>query len=382
MRRKRSMVTATRSETTQTTVPRLWLCQVQARSLLSRTTDIGEDCLEKIGNGLTHHWLWKIGVYGLDTKNRVHAWLELWIDWVTHTQYVLAVDSEVTIDRSVYPDNLVPEVQNGIRVFNQAVIEEGLQTEWRVFYCKGVDEARVDRELGLETAAPLQLAGKVKVQACKVGEVPELRVVFLRAIPTTDEGNEQDVYDGAYLITSGGRRMTTNGNVGVGKGTKSEDPLGAFKNLGKTILDGFDAAIDEAMNKGLAIQEAERKFGTAGTAGIDVRQEGHIFRRENPEDRERADALKANHDRKVLSAHDINELGGLAVAGQTYVLDVAKYLSDVTDNLPDHLRPLGETLTKASVQIIGTKLVESLKYNAEMGQLEISNATTPRQRRQ
>lgn len=172
---------------------------------------------------------------------------------------------------------------------------------------------------------------------------------------------------------------TTNGRVG--KGTKPEDPLGAFKSLGKDILDGFDAAIDEAMNKSLAVREAERKFGAPGTAGIEVRQEGHIFRRENPEDRKRADALKANRDRKTLSAEHIKDLGAYAVAGETYVLDIAEYLSDKTDTLPGHLQPLGQTLTKASVQIVSTAYIESLKHNAEMGFLEITAATQPGQRR-
>jgi hypothetical protein len=195
--RRRSMVTATRSKTKQTiTVPRFWLCQVQVRNLLCRTTDISQDSLEKIaGMGLRNQWLQTIGVYGIDTENRTHVGLQIRIDWATHTVYVLVEGLEVTIERTVYPDNLAPEVGNAITVFNQAVIEECLQTEWRVSYCKGVDLEHVRRELGTAPAAPMQWAGKVEQQAFTIKEVPELTVVFRQAVPKTDEGKEQGLFD-------------------------------------------------------------------------------------------------------------------------------------------------------------------------------------------
>jgi hypothetical protein len=177
---------------------------VQVRNLLCRTTDISQNSLDKLaGKGLTNQWIGKIGVYGFDTGNRSHVGVELTIDWATHTMRVLVEGVGVTIDRTVYPDNLAPEVENAIVVFRQAVIEECLRTEWRVVYCKGVDEARVDRELGLVTAAPMQWAGKVEQQAFTVAEVPELTVVFMQAIPEepqeslpkTDKRKEQGLFD-------------------------------------------------------------------------------------------------------------------------------------------------------------------------------------------
>jgi hypothetical protein len=108
--------------------------------------------------------------------------------------------------------------------------------------------------------------------------------------------------------------MSTNGKVGEEKRTKSQDPLESLFDLGEDVVHGFEAAVERALNKSQAIKEAEAKFGSSGIADIDVRHEGWL-RREDPEDRKRADALKANRDRKILSAHHINDLGGFAVSG-------------------------------------------------------------------
>jgi DUF1680 family protein len=175
--------------------------------------------------------------------------------------------------------------------------------------------------------------------------------------------------------------MTTNGSRGGQNGTKPQNPRGSLIDLGKDVMNGFAADIDRAMEESTAIREAEAKFGSPGAAGIEVRREG-LRQRENPEDRKRKNALKANRDRKVLSAHHLNDLGGLVVTGEKFVLDVAEHLSDVTDNLPDHLQPLGQTLTKAGVQILSGALIELVKFNAEMGFLEITEATKPGQHRQ
>jgi hypothetical protein len=175
--------------------------------------------------------------------------------------------------------------------------------------------------------------------------------------------------------------MSTNGRVGGGKRTKAKDPLDSLIDLGKDVINGFAADVDRAMEESTAIREAEAKFGSPGAAGIEVRREG-LLQRENAEDRKRANALKANRDRKVLSAHHLNDLGGLVVTGEKFVLDVAEHLSDVTDNLPDHLQPLGQTLTKAGIQILSGTLIELVKFNAETGIREITEATKPGQHRQ
>jgi hypothetical protein len=177
------------------------------------------------------------------------------------------------------------------------------------------------------------------------------------------------------------RNMTTNGRVGARNGTKPKDPLGAFKNLGKEVLDGYEAAMERAINKSNAIREAEAKFGTPGPAGIEVRREG-LLQRENPEDRKRADTLKKNRDRGYLTADHLKLLGGFAVNGQQYVMDVVERLSEATDDLPDELQPIGELLTNVSTKIMTSSYAECLKFLAEMGFLEIAQATPPEQHQQ
>jgi hypothetical protein len=157
--------------------------------------------------------------------------------------------------------------------------------------------------------------------------------------------------------------MTTNGRVVEGKGTKPEAPLGSLINTGKDVLHGYQEAIDQAIKKSMAIREAEAKFGTPGTAGIEVRHEG-VLRWENPQDRKRYDALKANRDRAILTARHLNDLGGFAA------------------DLSDDLQPIGELLTNVSMKVLTGTYTECLKFLTEMGFQEIAQATKPEQQQQ
>jgi hypothetical protein len=172
--------------------------------------------------------------------------------------------------------------------------------------------------------------------------------------------------------------MTTNWQAVNGNGSEPEDPMWFLKNTGKNIVDDYEHAINRAIEKSQAIREAERKFGTPGTADITLRREG-LLRRVNPEDRERANALKANRDRGILTAHHLKDLGGFAVNGQQYVLDVVTRLTQITDDLPNDLQPVGELLTNTSTRVLITSYGECLKLLAEMGFQEIAQATKPKQ---
>jgi hypothetical protein len=174
------MVTAVRSETK--TYKRPYLLQLQVRNLLCRTTDISQDDLEKIGDtGIANQWWRAVKVYGFDGTNRCHAGLELHINWLTHTIEVAVWGGEVTVKKTVFTEDLAPEVRNAVEVFNQTVIEQCLTTEWRVSYAEGVDVARIRRELGLSPAPPITWAGTVSTQSSSVKELPELRVRLLIA---------------------------------------------------------------------------------------------------------------------------------------------------------------------------------------------------------
>jgi hypothetical protein len=175
--------------------------------------------------------------------------------------------------------------------------------------------------------------------------------------------------------------MTTNGRVRGRNGTKSQDPVDYIINMGKKVLDGYEAAVEQAIEKSLAIREAEVKFGTPGAADIEVRREGWL-RRENPEDRKRYEAQKANRDRAKLTADHIKLLGGYATKGQEFVTDVIEHLTEDTHTRSAEIQPIAEMLTQASTKILIASYVESLKFLAERGFQEVDQATPPGQHRQ
>jgi hypothetical protein len=191
------MVTATRSEPQQTTtVPRYWLLAVQVRNLLSRTTNISQNSLEKIDKGLRNQWIQTIGVYGLDSKDRCHVGLEITIDWGMYSVQVALWGETVSVKKTVFAeDNLAPEVGNCIKVFTQALIEECLRTKWIVYYPKDLDRERINRELGLVPYQPLTWAGKIRKQVFSVEELPELTVTFFEAVPEPEQDEDKDLFD-------------------------------------------------------------------------------------------------------------------------------------------------------------------------------------------
>ncbi len=175
--------------------------------------------------------------------------------------------------------------------------------------------------------------------------------------------------------------MSTNGRVGGGKRSKAKDPLDSLIDLGEDVLESYEAAIEQAIEKSMAIREAEAKFGAGGAAGIQVRREG-LLQRENAEDRKRANALKANRDRGYLIADHLKTLGGFAAKGQEFVLDVVEHLTEDTHNRSAEVQPIAEMLTKASTKVISKAYVESLQFLGERGFQTIDQATPPSQQQQ
>jgi hypothetical protein len=218
------MVTTATYETKPTkTVKRMYLLQLQVRNLLSRTTDISQDYLDKIsGTGIANQWLRAIMVYGFDARNRAQVGLELEINWLTHTVELVVWGDEVTINKTVYADDCAPEVMNAVVVFNQAVNAECLTTRWRVSYAAGVDVARVRRELGLEPAPPITWAGNVSTQSFGVSELPELKVRLL--IAESDE-----------LVPEGGQPFPQAG--------RQENPVG--KSAAASLIERVKLALGE-----------------------------------------------------------------------------------------------------------------------------------------
>jgi hypothetical protein len=184
------MVTATQSNTTET-YNRPWLLQWQGRNLLRRTTDISPERLKKIcDTGIANQWLCKVAVYGFDQSNRCHVGIALEINWLTHTIELVFWGDEVTVNKTKYTDDVAPEVDNAVEVFNQAANAECLRPEWRVFYTEGVDAERVDRELGLQDGPPITWAGKIREQYSRIAELPKMKVIVQMAESDAPESVE------------------------------------------------------------------------------------------------------------------------------------------------------------------------------------------------
>jgi hypothetical protein len=173
------------------------------------------------------------------------------------------------------------------------------------------------------------------------------------------------------------RSMTSNGSVGHGKRAKSEGPLGDLYNLGEDLKAGYEADIDRAIEQSIA----RAKFTTSGAADIEVQHEGFLHR-ENPEDRKRKNALKANKDRGTLTAHQLKLIVDFAANGQQYVMELAEHLTEDTANRPASVQPIGESLTRASLKIISASYAQSLQLLAERGFQTIDQATPPGQHQQ
>jgi hypothetical protein len=171
--------------------------------------------------------------------------------------------------------------------------------------------------------------------------------------------------------------MTTNGRTRRGNKAKAEDPLDSLYGLGDDIQDSYEADLDRAIEQSIA----KAKFTTSGAADIEVRREG-LLQRENPEDRKRKNALKANQDRGTLTAHHLKLIGDFAANGQQFVMEVVEHLTEDIANRPAAVQPIGESLTRASAKIVAAAYSQSLQFLAERGFQTIDQATPPGQHQQ
>ena len=172
--------------------------------------------------------------------------------------------------------------------------------------------------------------------------------------------------------------MTTNGRTGRRNGTKPEDPLESLYDLGEDIKDDFKADLDRAIEQGIA----KAKFTASSAASIEVRHDQGLLHRENPEDRKRYEALKANQDRGTLTAHHLKLIGDFAANGQQYVEDVVEHLTEDIAHRSPAVQPVAESLTRASAKILSAAYTQSLQFLAERGFQEIDQATPPGQDQQ
>lgn len=167
--------------------------------------------------------------------------------------------------------------------------------------------------------------------------------------------------------------MTTNGRVGEKNGTTPEDFLYA---TGEEVLNDHDSLIERAIEKSIQLQKAEATYGTPGTAKVKVRRDG-ILGKKNEADLAWAEAEIANRNREIVTAEHLADLGKYVASGKKYVTDCVGYMTTIDEDLPDHLQPIGQALTKIGTKVLIGAYAVSIEMLSAEGHKEIAQVKKP-----
>jgi hypothetical protein len=140
--------------TSTKTFTRTVLIKTQFRFLLSETTDISKESLEKvIERGIDKKWLSKVAVYALDSNNLCHGQIQLTIDWDIHNNEMAIENATIHLNKPWKGKNqdTSPGVSEVVSKFNEFVEENLLTTIWRFDYADNVDQDSIRKEIGSVT---------------------------------------------------------------------------------------------------------------------------------------------------------------------------------------------------------------------------------------
>jgi hypothetical protein len=160
-----------------------------------------------------------------------------------------------------------------------------------------------------------------------------------------------------------------------GKG-QVEDPLDSLYSTGDEVLKEHESMIERAIEKSIEIQKAEAKYGTPGSARVKVRQDG-IFGKKNERDLAWAEAEKANRNREIVTAEHVADLSKYVASGKKYITDCVEYMTIVDEELPDHLQPIGQALTKIGTKVLIGAYAVSIEMLSAKGFEEIAQVRKP-----
>jgi hypothetical protein len=170
--------------------------------------------------------------------------------------------------------------------------------------------------------------------------------------------------------------MTTNGRVGERNGTKPEDPLDPLFATGEEVLNEHESLIDRAIEKSIQLQKAEAKYGTPGTAKVKVRRDG-FWGKKNEADLAWVEAEIANRNREIVTAEHVADLGKIVASGKKYITDCVGYMTTIDEELPDHLQPIGQALTKLGTKALIGAYAVSIEMLSAKGFEEIAQVKKP-----
>jgi hypothetical protein len=139
---------------------RLRAVALQIEFVLRHTTNL-EWWLPQMAHGLENHWLWTIGIVGLERNRRAWALLCLELDWAKHDAERTAGRFLVRFANDKHPEGATSLVTATTGWLRDVVAARGLQTECRVVLTEAVEgdrklRAQAIKEMRLRPAAPIR----------------------------------------------------------------------------------------------------------------------------------------------------------------------------------------------------------------------------------
>jgi len=174
-------VAITAARTSTKAYPRLSLLCMQVRRLLRRTTDIDDETLDLLVEGVKQRWFKRVSSIAVGNDELCWAKIALDIDWDEHSRQLSRGQATILIDSRKWRDDTAIEVDECINTFNAIVEEDRLTTEWRVAYSDWVKRDRgtldyVRSTLDLRPADPVKWGGSIIGEPFSIAELPELKI--------------------------------------------------------------------------------------------------------------------------------------------------------------------------------------------------------------
>ncbi|MEA5470984.1 hypothetical protein [Spirulina sp. 06S082] len=168
------------TNTYTTTSSRLSLLRMQIRIALRQTTDISEFSLKNtIEKGIEKQWIEKVYIYAFDNNNLCRGELIFKIDWNLHNSFISDGKATIALDPRYWiaDDLLAIEVDEAVKLFNEFIDQNNLNTKWRASYLSSVDRDYANSQLGLKRGDPIKWAGENLAQKnIELAKLPELNI--------------------------------------------------------------------------------------------------------------------------------------------------------------------------------------------------------------
>lgn len=150
------------------------LIKLQIERVLARSTQ-DRDYVRRLLLGVDRRWIGEISVYGLDQTDACHAELFVKIDWSRNTLHMSAGRDTVQVDAG-WQDGISTEIDLALQKFEVVTRELGLRKVIYSRYAPGVNRETANRELGFQSANPVQWRSGFFGTTMSIPELDEVTV--------------------------------------------------------------------------------------------------------------------------------------------------------------------------------------------------------------